>query len=82
MLYEVITISIESMNTMLSEMKERLEASSAHLEFEFPYFIEKQAPASKARSLMEYQCHMEGSLAEDYDFVLGVTVPMTRNNFV
>ena len=70
-------ISIESMNTMLSEMKQRLEASSAHLEFDFPYFIEKQAPASKARSLMEYQCRMQGSLAEDYDFVLGVTVPMT-----
>ena len=70
-------ISIERMNTMLSEMKERLEASCAHLEFEFPYFIEKQAPASKANSLMEYQCRMQGSLAEDYDFVLGVTVPMT-----
>lgn len=70
-------ISIERMDNMLQEMKERLEASCAHIEFEFPYFIEKQAPASKARSLMEYQCRMQGSLAEDYDFVLGVSVPMT-----
>jgi GTP cyclohydrolase I len=70
-------VSIDRMNSMLRDMKEHLEASCAHLELEFPYFIEKQAPVSGARSLMEYQCHMQGSLGEDYDFVLGVTVPMT-----
>jgi GTP cyclohydrolase I len=70
-------ISIERMDTMLRNMKEHLEASSAHLELEFPYFIEKQAPISGARSLMEYQCRMVGSLDENYNFMLGVTVPMT-----
>jgi GTP cyclohydrolase I len=70
-------ISIERMDTMLRNMKEHLEASSAHLELVFPYFIEKRAPVSGARSLMEYQCRMVGSLDEDYDFMLGVTVPMT-----
>lgn len=70
-------VSIDRMNTMLHDMKKRLEASSAHLELEFPYFIEKQAPVSGARSLMEYQCRMVGSLGENYDFILGVTVPMT-----
>ncbi len=70
-------VSIDRMNTMLSDMKQHLEASSAHLELDFPYFIEKQAPVSGARSLMEYQCRMQGSLGEDYDFILGVTVPMT-----
>jgi len=70
-------ISIERMDTILRNMKEHLEASSAHLELEFPYFIEKQAPVSGARSLMEYQCRMVGSLDESYNFMLGVTVPMT-----
>lgn len=70
-------ISIERMDMMLHNMKQHLEASSAHLELVFPYFIEKQAPVSGARSLMEYQCRMVGSLDEDYDFMLGVTVPMT-----
>jgi GTP cyclohydrolase I len=70
-------VSIDRMNTMLSDMKEHLEASSAHLELEFPYFIEKQAPVSGARSLMEYQCRMVGSLGKSYDFILGVTVPVT-----
>lgn len=70
-------VSIDRMNTMLHDMKKHLEASRAHLELEFPYFIEKQAPVSGARSLMEYQCRMVGSLGEKYDFILGVTVPMT-----
>ena len=70
-------ISIDRMDTILREMKDHLEASRAHLELEFPYFIEKQAPVSGARSLMEYQCRMAGSLGDDYDFVLGVTVPVT-----
>jgi GTP cyclohydrolase I len=70
-------ISIESLDTILQEMKERLEASRSHLELEFPYFIEKEAPASKARGLMEYQCRMVGTLGEETDFILGVTVPVT-----
>ncbi|MDH3999231.1 MAG: GTP cyclohydrolase FolE2 [Desulfuromonadales bacterium] len=70
-------ISIEGIDAILQEMKTRLEASRAHLELEFPYFIEKRAPASGARSLMEYQCRMAGSLGESDDFVLGVTVPVT-----
>jgi GTP cyclohydrolase I len=70
-------ISIDRIDTILQEMKDRLEASSAHLELEFPYFIEKRAPVSGARSLMEYQCHMTGSLGAGTDFILGVTVPVT-----
>ena len=70
-------ISIEGIDAILVEMKERLEASSAHLELEFPYFIEKRAPVSGARGLMEYQCRMLGSLGEAGDFILGVTVPVT-----
>jgi len=70
-------ISIESLDVILLEMKNRLEASRAHLELEFPYFIEKTAPVSRARSLMEYQCQMIGTLGEEQDFILGVTVPVT-----
>ena len=72
-------ITIRNMGTILEQMKERLEASSAHLEMEFPYFIEKEAPVSRARGLMEYQCRLHGMLGEsgEPDFVLGVTVPVT-----
>jgi GTP cyclohydrolase IB len=70
-------ISIDRIDTILREMKTRLEASRAHLELEFPYFIEKRAPVSSARSLMEYQCQLIGSLDDQYHFILGVTVPVT-----
>jgi len=70
-------ISILNLDAILAGMKKRLEASCAHMELEFPYFIEKEAPASRARGLMEYQCRMCGTLGEEYDFVLGVTVPVT-----
>ena len=70
-------ISIESMDTILQEMQRRLEASRAHIELEFPYFIEKTAPVSGARSLMEYQCQMIGTWGDTQDFILGVTVPVT-----
>lgn len=70
-------VSIENIEVILAEMKQRLEAGCAYLEFEFPYFIEKQAPVSGARGLMEYQCRMTGILGEDFDFVLEVSVPVT-----
>jgi GTP cyclohydrolase I len=44
---------------------------------EFPYFIEKMAPVSKEKSLMEYTCKLWGSLNDDIDICLGVEVPVT-----
>jgi len=58
-------------------MKEKLNAKTAHLEVEFPYFIEKRAPVSGAKGLMEYVCRFCGSSNEKDDFCLGVTIPMT-----
>ena len=46
-------ISIENLSQILIKMKEKLHSESAHMEIEFPYFIEKQAPVTKAKSLME-----------------------------
>jgi len=70
-------IALDKMEPILQKMKEKLGASSAHLEIEFPYFIEKRAPVSGARSLMEYTCTFSGSLGEEFDFVLGVQIPVT-----
>lgn len=70
-------ISVENLEAILVEMKRRLEAGRAHLELDFPYFIEKRAPVSGARSLLEYQCRMLGTLAEQFDFVLEASVPVT-----
>lgn len=69
-------IDIHNMGNIMKEMKERLNAESAHLEIEFPYFIEKQAPVSKLKSLMEYQCRFIGELSDRMKILLGVSVPI------
>jgi GTP cyclohydrolase I len=70
-------ISIKNFSKILSEMKRKLKAKSAHLEVEFPYFIEKEAPITKAKSLMEYICRFCGSSNEEEDFYVGIVVPIT-----
>lgn len=70
-------IALDKMEVILQRMKEKLGASSAHLEIQFPYFIEKKAPVSGARGLMEYTCTFNASLDSAFDFILGVKVPVT-----
>lgn len=70
-------IALDKLEEILRLMKEKLGAGQAHLEIEFPYFIEKSAPVSGSRGLMEYTCTFQASLAEEFDFVLGVKVPVT-----
>ena len=70
-------IALDKMETILERMKEKLGATSTHLEIEFPYFIEKKAPVSGAKGLMEYTCTFNASLGSEFDFILGVKVPVT-----
>jgi len=72
-------ISIENYSNILSEMKRKLKAKSAHLEVEFSYFIEKEAPVTRAKSLMEYVCRFYGmsGQGEKDDFYVGIVVPIT-----
>ncbi len=71
-------ISIKSFSSILAEMKLKLKAKSAHLEVEFPYFIEKEAPVTRVKSLMEYICRFCGSSSqlEKDDFYVGIVVPI------
>ena len=70
-------IALDNMEIILKKMKEKLEADNAHLEIEFPYFIEKKAPVSGAGSLMEYTCEFIASLSTEFDFILGIKIPVT-----
>ncbi|MBI5966455.1 MAG: GTP cyclohydrolase I FolE2 [Deltaproteobacteria bacterium] len=72
------TINIKAISTILDKMKEKLNAESAYLEVEFPYFIEKRAPISGAKSLMGYTCRFLASLTNGHhSLVVEVTVPVT-----
>ena len=69
-------IDIHNMGEIMKEMKTNLEAEAAHLEIDFPYFIEKKAPVSGAKSLMEYQCKFTGMLNDKMKILLGVSIPI------
>lgn len=70
-------IALDKLETILEEMKSKLGSASAHLEIQFPYFIDKTAPVSGAKSLMEYTCEFSASMTDSLDFVLGIRVPLT-----
>ena len=70
-------IYISNIPEILNRVKTVLESEESHIEIEFPYFVEKEAPVSGAKSLMEYDCAFIASLKEEVDFVLSVKVPIT-----
>lgn len=55
-------ITVKSFHEMLGEMTERLDAESGYIEMSFPYFVNKEAPISKVRSLMDYQVSFIGEI--------------------
>ncbi|WKZ32258.1 MAG: GTP cyclohydrolase FolE2 [Thermodesulfobacteriota bacterium] len=70
-------LTVKNFPQILEKMKVKLSASTAHLEVEFPYFIEKSAPVSKSRGMMEYRCRYLGVLGAERDFMLEVEVPVS-----
>jgi len=67
----------------VTELAERLNAKSGYLKFNFKYFIDKESPVTKIKAPMCYDCSFEGILDnygeddEEYQFFLGVKVPVT-----
>lgn len=71
-------ITMRTLPIILKELKVRLNAETAHIEVKFPYFIEREAPVTKSKALMDYQCAFIGeSNGTDDDFVLRVCTPVT-----
>jgi GTP cyclohydrolase I len=72
-------ISVESFESMLREMVARLEAETGHVEMSFPYFIDKAAPVSGVRSLMDYEVTFTGEVLAGglYRQSMKVVVPVT-----
>jgi len=69
-------IHIKKFEHILNLIKVNLEATSAHMEIKFSYFIEKAAPISGAKGLMEYKCSLIGMVGEKKEFKVGVQVPV------
>jgi GTP cyclohydrolase IB len=73
-------INMKDFPAILKEMKEKLNAESAHMEVRFPYFIRKDAPVSGTPGYLEYTCGFIGHMDEFgimRDFTVSVSVPVT-----
>src|SRR5476649_233637 len=67
-------IHVENLPTMLHELQKKLQSQVAHIEVEFPYFLEKEAPVTKAKGLVDYQVKFDAA-AHGKDVT--VTIPVT-----
>lgn len=71
-------ISIESFKSVLQEMVVKLEASSGYIEMTFPYFINKSAPVSGVKSLLDYEVTLIGEIANGKcDVKVKALIPVT-----
>lgn len=55
-------IRVDSFEDLLIEMTQRLEANAGQITMSFPYFVEKLAPVSGVKSLMDYQVTLLGDI--------------------
>jgi len=75
-------LHVLNIRTILEELISKLHAEQAHADFEFPFFLEKEAPVSKAKSLINYRVRFSATLSKQnkedhFDFVVTVIVPVT-----
>jgi GTP cyclohydrolase IB len=71
-------ISVESFESILRTMMTKLETESGHIEMTFPYFINKSAPISGVKSLLDYEVTFIGEIKKnEYEFTMKVVVPVT-----
>ena len=71
-------LTMRTVPDLLADVKENLDAESARIEIQFPYFLERCAPATGTPALMDYDCSFVGEAnGSACDFVLGVSVPVT-----
>ena len=71
-------VHVANLATILRELQRRLHAEVAHIEMEFPYFLEKEAPVTKAKGLVDYQVKFEAAaFGNDVTFTVTVVVPVT-----
>ncbi len=71
-------VTVASFKDMLAEMTERLEAKSGHIEMNFPFFINKTAPVSGVKSLLDYDVTLIGEIHDGISSIdIKVVIPVT-----
>lgn len=70
--------TLNSFKALIADMMTRLESKKGDIHASFPYFVEKTAPVSGIKSLMDYELTLNGTHADGVSNVtLSVLIPMT-----
>jgi GTP cyclohydrolase I len=73
-----VEITVESFKEMLPEMTRKLDSESGNIEMTFPYFVNKAAPVSGVKSLLDYEVTFIGEIVKGKaTMTLKVVVPVT-----
>ena len=74
-------LQVRNIRDILVQLSERLESDQAHVDFEFPYFLEKKAPVTGSLGLLDYTVRFAATLSGGpkgkVDFIVTVIVPVT-----
>lgn len=70
-------LSSETITAVTRDIRERLDAEDAHLELDFPYFIEKKAPVTEQPGKLDIDVTFEVSSNGADDFIMGLRIPAT-----
>lgn len=71
-------VHVENITDILFAMQKKLQAQSAHLEMEFPFFRIKKAPVTGKEGLMDYEARFDAAVnGKELDFVLTVKTGVT-----
>lgn len=71
-------LHVDNIQDILLQLTKKLESDCSHADFEFPYFLEKAAPATGAKSLLDYLIRFSATMEHGkVDFVVTVIVPVT-----
>ena len=71
-------VHVANIRDILEQLTKRLESDCAHLDFEFPFFLEKTAPVTRSKGLVDYEAKFQATLERGkMDFLVQVIVPVT-----
>ena len=72
-------LTLTELKSLFNRMRQRLDATSGKIEFDFPYFIRKQAPVSGVTSLIDIDAGitLSSQAAGHADLTLKIVAPVT-----
>lgn len=71
-------LDVHSISAIPRELLGRLDASRAHVEFRFPFFLSKQAPVTEKEGLVDYEVIFDVDVTEEAaEFTVTTLVPVT-----